>query len=224
MHVELPKAKKFKEFSGEYVMIVISIVTALGLEHAVQSYHHRHQAHEAAARIEAELRVNLAELDNSIAHNEKEEKTSEALRRGFVEELRSGASDKTAIEHLLEKHRNEISLSVRVPTLRREAWDVAVANQAASWIEPERLEGYAALYARIRDVTAISNGSGNKFLDGPQFVNVFADLQIGRANAQDVLRILSQIEHAYGAEDGNQVGLRAAIAERLKVATVTAQR
>jgi hypothetical protein len=128
MHVELPKAKKFKEFSGEYVMIVISIVTALGLEHAVQSYHHRHQAHEAAARIEAELRVNLAELDNSIAHNEKEEKTSEALRRGFVEELRSGASDKTAIEHLLEKHRNEISLSVRVPTLRREAWDVAVAK------------------------------------------------------------------------------------------------
>jgi 7,8-dihydro-6-hydroxymethylpterin-pyrophosphokinase len=101
---------------------------------------------------------------------------------------------------------------------------VAVANQAASWIEPERLEGYAALYARIRDITAISNGSGNKFLDGPQFVNVFADLQIGRANAQDVLRILSQIEHAYGAEDGNQVGRRTAIAERLKVATVTAQR
>jgi hypothetical protein len=224
MHFELPKAKKFKEFSGEYVMIVVSIITALGLEHAVQSYHHRHQAHEAAVRIEAELRVDLAELDNSIAHNEKEQKTSEALRREFVEELRSGASDKTAIEHLLEKHKNEISLSVRIPTLRREAWDVAVANQSASWIEPERLEGYAALYARIRDVTAISNGSGNKFLDGPQFVNVFADLQIGRANAQDVLRILSQIEHAYSAEDGNQVGLRAAIAERLKVATVTAQR
>ena len=71
MHVELPKAKKFKEFGGEYVMIVISIITALGLEHAVQSYHHRHLAHEASVRIEAELRSNLAELDDAITHNEK---------------------------------------------------------------------------------------------------------------------------------------------------------
>jgi hypothetical protein len=115
-------------------------------------------------------------------------------------------------------------LSVLAPTLRYEAWDVAVANQAASWIEPEQLEGYAALYAHIREYRAISNGSGNKFLDGPQFVNVFADLELGRASAQDVMRILSQIENAYSAEDGNQVGLRDDIAKGLKAVAATAQR
>jgi len=225
MHVELPKAKKFKEFGAEYLMIVISIVTALGLEHAVQSYHHRHLAHEATARIEAELRSNLTELDNTIAHNEKEQQKMLTLRRGFVEELRGGASDKAAIDHLFEKKGdNGVSLSVLVPSLRHEAWDVAVANQAASWIEPEQLEGYAALYAHIRDNRAISNGSGNKFLDGPQFANLFADLQLGRATAQDVLRILNQIEHAYGAEDGNQVQLRDDIAKLLKAGNATAQR
>ena len=36
MHFEVPKAKKFKEFGGEYVMIVISILTALALEAAVE--------------------------------------------------------------------------------------------------------------------------------------------------------------------------------------------
>jgi uncharacterized protein YbcI len=225
MHVELPKAKKFKEFGGEYVMIVISIITALGLEHAVQSYHHRHLAHEATARIEAELRTNLSALDDTIAHNKKEEKKTRALRVAFVEELRAGTPEKAAIDHLFEKKgENGVSLSVLVPTLRHEAWDVAVANQAASWIEPEQLEGYAALYAHIRDIGAISNGSGNKFLNGPQFVNLFADLQIGRANAQDVLRILNQIEHAYDAENGNQEGLRDDIGKRFKVASVTAQR
>jgi hypothetical protein len=194
------------------------------LEHAVQSYHHRHLAHEASVRIEAELRSNLAELDDAIAHNQKEEEKTRALRVGFVDDLHAGASDKAAIEHLFKKANNAVSLSVRGPTLRREAWDVAVASQAASWVEPKQLEGYAALYAHIRDIDALANGSANKFFDGPQFVNLFADLQIGRADAQGVLRVLNQMEQAYSAQDGNLIKLRSDIAKRVETPSVTAQR
>ena len=113
---------------------------------------------------------------------------------------------------------------MRGPTLRREAWEVAVASQAASWIEPEQLERYAGLYAHIRDIEALSNGSANKFFDGPQFVNLSADLQIGRADAQGVLRVLNQMEQAYGAQDGNLIKLRSDIAKRVKAPAITAQR
>jgi hypothetical protein len=49
MHFEVPKAKSFKEFGGEYLMIVISIATALALEHSVQTWHRRHMAEQAAS-------------------------------------------------------------------------------------------------------------------------------------------------------------------------------
>jgi len=39
MHVEVPKSHSFKEFAGEYVMIVVSILTALALENGVHRYH-----------------------------------------------------------------------------------------------------------------------------------------------------------------------------------------
>ena len=72
MHFEVPKSKKLKEFGGEYVMIVISILTALALEHAVQTIHHKHLAHEAADKIEAELRLNAKDVQTVLAHNESD--------------------------------------------------------------------------------------------------------------------------------------------------------
>jgi hypothetical protein len=210
MHVEVPKTKlhSFREFMGEYAMIVVSIITALGLEHAVQTWHHRHIAHEATIRIEAELRANLSELDEVLAHNRAEQAKTAKVFDGFLDELRHGVPDKEAIAHLMEQ-KNFLSLSVHSPTLRSEAWDVAVASQAASWMEPEQLERYARIYAHMRDNKAIENGSNNKFFDGAQMVNVSTDLKLGRASAPDIARVLNQILNAYGSADGNLELLRA---------------
>jgi hypothetical protein len=210
MHVELPKTKlhSFREFAGEYAMIVVSIITALGLEHAVQSWHHRHVAHEATVRIETELRQNLKELETVLAHNRAEQAKTAKVFHGFLDELRRGVPEKEAIAHLMEQ-KNFLALSIHSPTLRREAWDVAVASQAASWMEPELLERYAGIYAHMRDNQAIENGSANKFYDGAQMINVATDVQLGRASAQDIARVLNQMLNAYGSFDGNLELLRA---------------
>jgi hypothetical protein len=213
MHVEVPKAKKFSEFGGEYLMIVISIVTALGLEHAVQTYHHHHQAHEASERIEAELRSNLKEVENTLKHNEDSRTSTAKLRVALLEDLKHGIPDKTAIEHALTGDKQGLQIGIRAPTLRHEAWDVAVANQAAGFIEPEKLERYASLYAHMRDVEAISNGAGNRFFDGPQLVSVFVDLDLGKASARDLLLTLQQMEWSYNGADGNLKNLRDDLAE-----------
>jgi hypothetical protein len=118
-----------------------------------------------------------------------------------------------------------IQLAVHGPTLRHEAWDVAVANQAASFIEPEKLERYASLYAHMRDIEAISNGSGNRFYDGASLVAAFTDLDLGTISARDLLHALQQIEWSYNGADGNLQYLRDDLAETFgsKTAT-TAQR
>jgi hypothetical protein len=217
MHVEVPKNKlhSFREFAGEYAMIVVSIITALGLEHAVQNWHRRHLAHEATVKIEAELRYNLKEVNNSLEHNRTEQAKTMKVFQAFLDDLKHGASDKDAIARLMENPEH-FNLSVNSPTLRHEAWDVAVANQSASWMEPERLERYAGIYAHMRDNQAIEHGSNNKFFDGPQLMNVGTDLQLGRASAQDVARVLNQIVSAYGSVDGNLELLQADLAKSVK--------
>ena len=69
MHFEVPKAKSFKEFGGEYLMIVVSIVTALALEHGVQTWHHHRIAAEAAAKIDQELREDAGNVAEVAKHN-----------------------------------------------------------------------------------------------------------------------------------------------------------
>jgi hypothetical protein len=51
-------------------MIVISIVTALGLEHGAQAWYHRHAAQESSAKIDSEIRFNIRELKSSLDHNQ----------------------------------------------------------------------------------------------------------------------------------------------------------
>lgn len=213
MHVEVPKAKKWKEFGSEYLMIVVSIVTALGLEHAVTSYHHRHLAHDATERIEVELRANAKDIDEVLDHNRDMQKRVERLRVAFLDDLRSGTPEQVAINRMLAQDKNALELAVQTPTLQHEAWDVAVANQAASYIEPARLERYAAVYAHMRDVSAIENGAGNKFFNGPQMINVFADVQLGKAQARDLLGLLGQMVSAYGSADGNLMNLQKDLAK-----------
>jgi hypothetical protein len=227
MHVELPKAKKWKEFSGEYVMIVISIITALGLEHAVQTYHHHHLAQVATERIEAELRANQNALDRSLKHNLEMHARVDKLYSALRAELKQGTPDQAAIDKLLEQDKEAIVLSVRFPGVQHEAWDVAVANQAASWIDPDKLQNFAALYAHMRDIDTISNGAGNRFLDGPQWADMYADIQVGKVPARDLYHMLHQMTQAYGSMDGNLQGLRDDFAKRLgelKSEAQTAQR
>jgi hypothetical protein len=60
MHLELPKLRlhTLADFIKHYLMIVLSILTALGLEAWIEHTHHDHAARLATTKIEAEIRVN----------------------------------------------------------------------------------------------------------------------------------------------------------------------
>jgi arginine decarboxylase-like protein len=104
--------------------------------------------------------------------------------------------------------KDAVGLSIHSARLRREAWESAVASQAATWMPREDLERYSNVYAGMRDVTAISLGGGVQFLDGARFRDIMSNLQMGEASPRDMYRILNQMISAYDSIDGNLLGLR----------------
>jgi len=203
MHFEVPKSKKLKEFGGEYVMIVISILTALALEHTVQAIHHKQLAREAAEKIETELRLNAQEVNKVLAHNERDLKEIKRVRAELVQGIRDKVPDNVLMAHFKSDWKSGVVLSINTPTLRHEAWDAAVANQAVTWMPDEQLQRYVTAYAAVRDVQALATIGGTNFIDGPRMLNTLSDLETGEATPHDMLRILSQIRSGYSSIDGN---------------------
>lgn len=208
MHFEVPKAKTFKEFAGEYVMIVISILTALALEAVVEKVHHDHLAREASERIEAELRTNIADIKNVLAHNEQKQEALIVARQQMLDALNARVDDKAFLDRFAQKWHTAVQMSLRSPSLRREAWEAAVANQSVTWMPHARLEKYANAYASMRDLSASFNGGAINFLDGPRMQDVFSDVQMGSGNPKDIFRIVTQMITAYGSIDGNLKSLQ----------------
>lgn len=64
MHVEPPShaPSSLKELGIHYLMIVLGILTALGLEAGFETLHHRRLAQHTVEQLETELRANLAEV------------------------------------------------------------------------------------------------------------------------------------------------------------------
>jgi len=193
MHFEVPKSHSFKAFASEYVMIVVSILTALALENAVHSYHQSHKAHEAARNLDAEIAVNIAEVRSALAHNDNQVKRLKHLREVLLADIKAGADDKTAIAHVMHEAGERFTMSILTPSLQREAWDVAVANQALSYMTQERLQRYAKLYANMRDTESALKGAGGSFMDRPQLSNAMSNLEMNDITSRELYRVLAQL-------------------------------
>lgn len=202
MHFEVPKATTFKEFGGEYMMIVISILTALALEHGAQSWHHHHIAAQGAANMDAEMRANIEDVKLVLAHNQAEVAKLSKLRAAMLADIRSGDPDAKVMERFM-REKKVIGLSIQQPSFRREAWEVAVANRAASWMDPDELRRYSAAYGEMRDIQMLSNGGALTFLNVPAMKDVFSNVEMGLSNPRELYRILGQMISAYESLDGN---------------------
>jgi hypothetical protein len=97
-------------------------------------------------------------------------------------------------------------VSIQSPTLRREAWEAAVASQAASWMPGEELERYSRAYAKMRDVQAIESGSSGG-MDNRRFRDTVSNLQLGLSDPREVYRTFNDMISAYNG-NGNLDGLR----------------
>jgi hypothetical protein len=203
MHFEVPKAKSIREFGGEYLMIVISILTALALEAVVEKFHHSHVAHEASVRIDSELRSNIELVKSAMAHNAEREKRLYEVRNQMLAALRQKLDDAAFMARYENEWKSGVQFSLLTPSLRREAWEAAVASQAATWMTHATLERYANSYAEIRDFSTQAGAGTTLFLDGPRMEDVLTNIDIGAGNPKDIVRTVTQMIHVYNSTNGN---------------------
>ena len=108
------------------------------------------------------------------------------------------------------------NLNLNWPTLRHEAWDVAVANQSASWIDDARMRRYSAAYAAQRDFAYALNANLALLINGPTMIDTTTDLRTGSVQPRQFLHVISQmytmLDQAQGSLRSLQKPLEAALA------------
>ena len=190
MHFEVPSLPhSVKEFAAHYVMIVVSILTALGLEAAIEHLHHAHAAEAAQHAIETELRANLAGLRSSNADNLKRLPPLDDLTNELIKDFEEHVPTAQIKAQMAQRMKTGIDLGVFTPTLRHEAWDVAVANQSASYIEPETLRRLSAAYAAQRE---INDNTLYIFFNAPAYIDALTDARIGASDPHEFLHAVRQ--------------------------------
>lgn len=195
MHLELPKGRlhSLKDFAKHYLMIVLSILTALGLEAWIEHAHHQRAAATASAQIEAEIRANLEQIEHIRVHDVERMHALEAMRDGLLHDIQAHASDAVCLQHTQARMPDGLYLDYRWPVLRHEAWDVAVANQSAGWIDSERLRRYSTVYALQAASSTLMTADLSMLLDGPRMNDAMVDLQSGALTARDLLHVVNQM-------------------------------
>ncbi len=139
----------FGEFARQYAMIVLSILTALGLEHVAVSVQDRAAAAASRGRIAAELAGNLADLRQSEQQNAQAEAKMRGLLQALIPLIRDGKPIDPPTAALL---RPAFALfSISSPTWQHSAWDAAIADRSAGHLPPRELSHYSEIYAAGAD-------------------------------------------------------------------------
>jgi hypothetical protein len=102
MHFEIPKLRihGFRDFAKHYLMIVLSILTALGLEAWIEHAHHTHAAALASHQIEAELQANLGGVRHSYQRNQQRLVALRQLDDAIARDIRDGKTDAAINQHI----------------------------------------------------------------------------------------------------------------------------
>jgi hypothetical protein len=200
MLFEFPKVRidSLKDFAKHYLMIVLSILTALGLEAWIEHAHHQRAAATASAQIEMEIRANLTEAHTDLQQDVAQLKRLDTIRDAVTRDLKAHVPDDVIRQHILAQTRDHFDLGLTFPTLRHEAWDVVVANQSASWIDHDRMERYSAAYASQRDVITSMSENTALLMNGTGLVDTIADLQTDEAQPREFLHVISQMTAMLG--------------------------
>ncbi|MBD8900500.1 hypothetical protein [Rhodanobacter sp. DHG33] len=195
MHIEPQNTRleSSRDFAKHYLMIVLSILTALGLEAWIEHAHHAHAAAASSARIEAEIRINLSQTEASLKKDSAQLQRLTAIRDAVSTDIKTHVPDETIRQHILALTHNSFDLNLNFPQLRHEAWDVAVADQSASWIDHDRMQRYSIAYASQRDTLSMLNENTSLIMNGSAMVNTIADLDTGDVQPRDFLHTISQM-------------------------------
>ncbi len=196
MHLEvdrLPMAS-LKDFAKHYLMIVLSILTALGLEAWIEHSHHDHAAERSRKRMDQELRDVLQAIQRAEQMDQKSLSNLRSLDDMVAGDLGSGVDTKEITKKILAR-KDDYTLNTSWPSLPTNAWDVAVADQSIGWMDTVNLQRYSAAYTAERTLSNWMLHDSTVLIDAPRLVDSVTDLQMGHpVDPYTFLRSLRQME------------------------------
>jgi hypothetical protein len=182
--------QSIKEFAGHYLLIVLGIVTALGLEHWRDRRHNARRGQEALAAIEAEAQANLDRLRNA-----DRALTIQIDRLKMYEERLGGHS--FAVHDLNVRAaalRSDIAngpdFGIQVAVVQQSAWDAAVATRALEHVAPRQVASYATAYANADAAMSLTRSfvTGSLLVETMRHIDNFA-----RQESSDALRFAQSL-------------------------------
>ena len=132
-----------------------------------------------------------------LKQNIEQVNKTKRMKAILLADIKAGVDDKGAVKHAITATGGRFGVSMVTPSLQREAWDVAVANQSLSYMQSDRLKHYATQYATMRDLQTVMANKGNDFLDLTQVANLFSNFELGELNARELYRVLTQMGSVY---------------------------
>jgi hypothetical protein len=215
IHPITEPVQSLKEFGVHYLLIVLGIATALGLEQWREKRIHRKQAKEAVMAIEEELRANLKNLHNSIDKLRAEGDRFAAFEHALGAESFASADLADRATTLLKQHEGKFEFDFDVSALRRSAWDTAMASGALQHAEHGHVARYARAYAAADEIV----GHARLLVNGEHIsaINRAIDMYC-RRESTDALRFARAIRELvmlFRQISGIYVGLVTAIEQAL---------
>jgi hypothetical protein len=217
MHLELPKVplSTRRDFLKHYLMIVLSILTALGLESWIERVHHTRAAVMASIQMDQELRMDRNNILAAIAMNVSAIQKLDRLDTMIQTNLKSGTSS-AAISQKIHLDHDNFRFSLQLPDISTNARDVAVANHAVTWMAPDRLGAYSKVYTGLQALRDWEQHGVYASLDLIRAEDLRTDLELG----QDVdpiifLRTLRQVKNTMREANANMATVDGALIEAL---------
>ena len=204
MQMEVRKAPfhTVRDFLKEYLMIVVGILTALGLEHLAEARHHRQAAAVSRGQVLNEIRLNLEETRVCLAKN--------GARLGKLDQLgkvAQGDMDAGRPLSVTQMELDQASTTVNelfgytVPTIRKGAWSLALANQSAAYLEGGTFIRFSFVYSMQEDakrfLDSLNSGEGINGLAGMKASDFLQRIRQGAGALHGVQMDLLQLESAY---------------------------
>ena len=190
VHIGREAVTSWKDFFVRYLLIAAGILSAWAVNQWNESRQNHRIAEQTRAALHAELANDLKELREAIAFDERQLRAAGPFRQRLIAALVAHVPERQIDKQIVGAWSTD--LRDQYPTLRRDAWDAAIAGQAVTHLGAEELRRFSGAYAAMHDITEIgvANLSGSAVELRRRFVDWELDRRIGRHDAAELARLL----------------------------------
>lgn len=190
VHIGRESVTSWKDFFVRYLLIAAGILSAWAVNQWNESRQHSRLAEQTRVALREELGADLNELREAMADNEREKGLGPSLGRRLLQALQAHRSEAEIERDVIGDW--QPALRLEMPSLRRDAWEAAIAGQALAHLGPDELRRYSAAYTAMRSIEQynaiqVSSQAGD-IVRG--LTNWQLNRRLGHADAVELARLL----------------------------------